>query len=216
MKQEKTKEREILLKRFFFNDRRLYHLGRAMGIIWFEQFDQKFTKDEYAFFSPEEKIEAIQRLVDPKLDDKKFISALNKVGPPDYMTIDKFVGRYYYFDAKEDAVFKLEDKRKEVSKQVKQALRDTGKRGYYLLKAIIELYKEKKQDKAYGGVTWIDILSKVRELGGIYPAPRDIPILKSYRIYYKTGSRRYPTHTIPEEMIITIEKVLDSAKEKES
>jgi hypothetical protein len=37
-------------------------------------------------------------------------------------------------------------------------------------------------------------------------------ILKSYGIYYKTGSRRYPTHTIPEEMIPTIEEELEKWK----
>jgi hypothetical protein len=56
-------------------------------------------------------------------------------------------------------------------------------------------------DRAYGGVVWTDILAKMREIGGDYPAPRDVAIIKSYRIYYKTGSRRYPTHTIPEEII---------------
>ena len=54
----------------------------------------------------------------------------------------------------------------------------------------------------------MDILAKIRELGGVYPSPRDLALLKSYRIYYKTGSRRYPTHTVPEEIIPVVEEVL--------
>jgi len=55
----------------------------------------------------------------------------------------------------------------------------------------------------------VDILAKIRELGGNYPPPRDLALLKSYKIYYKTGSRRYPTHTVPEEIIPLVEEVLN-------
>jgi len=47
---------------------------------------------------------------------------------------------------------------------------------------------------------------------GKYPSPRHLAILKSYKIYYRTGSRRYPTHTIPEEMIPIIDIELEKWK----
>jgi hypothetical protein len=203
------KERRILIRRFFWRDRDIYNLGKNCGIEWFDKYDAKFTKDRYAYFADDERREAIDRIV-KETSDEKFIEALNRVGYPDYIEIDRFIGERYYFDKKEG--FKVADRRDLLRNDVRRALNETGERGYYALKAIIELYKEGRWDRAYGGATWVDILSKVRELGGEYPSPRDIVILKSYGIYYKTGSRRYPTHTIPEEMIPTIEEELEKWK----
>lgn len=207
----KDKERKILLRRFFYNDRRLYNLGKATGIKWFDKFDYKFDKDEYAYFATEEKEEALEELTNPKvLNDEEFVSGLNKVGPPEYMQIDRFVGRYYYFNAREEGTFKLDDRRADLRRDVQGMLDETSNRAYYFLKAIISLYRDGRWDKAYRGATWIDILAEIRDIKGAYPAPRDIAIIKSYRTYYKTGSRRYPTHTVPEEMISTIEETLEN------
>jgi hypothetical protein len=214
MQELRIEERNILLRRFFYDDRRLYKLGKASGLKWFDNFDYRFGKDEYAYFAAEEKQEALMKLTNPKeLNDEIFVSALNEVGPPKYMWIDRFVGKYYYFNAEEGA-FKLENRQDGVRKEVLGALEDTRGRAYYFLKAIIELHDEDKWDKAYGGATWIDILAKIRELKGAYPAPRDIAIVRSYRIYYKTGSRRYPTHTVPEEMIDVVKETLEEWKKK--
>jgi len=56
----------------------------------------------------------------------------------------------------------LENRQENLKKEIQNALEETGKRGFYFLKAIIELYKEGKWDKAYGGATWADILAKIR------------------------------------------------------
>lgn len=157
----------------------------------------------------------MEELTNPeKLDDEKFISALNEVGPPEYTEIDCFIGKHYYFDAKK-GIFRPEDRQGDVRKEVLGALKDTKGRAYFFLKAIIELHKEGKWDKAYGGATWIDILAKIRDIKGAYPAPRDIAIIRSYRICYKTGSRRYPTHTVPEEMKDVVKEILDKWKTQE-
>lgn len=210
-----TEERNILLKRFFYADRRLYKLGKATGLKWFDNFDYRFNRDEYAYFAAEEKQEALMKLSNPKeINDEMFISALNKVGLPKYRPqIDRFVGKYYYFDFNE-GVFKLENRQNDVCEDVIGALEDTKGRAYYFLKAIIKLHDEGKWDKAYGGATWIDILAKIRDIKGAYPAPRDIAIVRSYRIYYKTGSRRYPTHTVPSEMIHVIKETLEKWRKK--
>ncbi len=208
MSQSKVKERNILLRRFFYNDRRLYRLGKVARLKWFDDFDYKFSKDTYAYFVAEEKEKALEELTNPeKLDDEKFISALNEVGLPEYTEIDCFIGKHYYFDIKK-GIFRLEDRQGDIRKEVLGALKDTKNRAYHFLKAIIELHKESKWDKAYGGATWIDILAKIRDMRGTYPAPRDLAITRSYRIYWKTGSRRYPTHTVPEEMIDVINGTL--------
>ena len=203
-------ERRIFLRRFFYNDRRLYKLGKAAKLRWFDNLDYRFGKDKYAYFGDDERKGALERLTSPKeLSDEKFVSALNEVGSLKYRPqIDRFVGKYYYFDA-DEGIFKLENRQSDVRKEVLGALEETKGRAYYFLRAIIELQDEDKWDKAYGGATWIDILAKIRELKGTYPAPRDIAIIKSYRIYYKTGSRRYPTHTVPKEMIDAIKETLE-------
>jgi len=211
----KVEERRILINRFFFDDRRLYQIGKHLGIEWFDKFDTKFAKDKYAYFSLDEKREAIERIIHVS-SDEKFIQAINKImetNPPSYLRIDRFIGRYYFFDA-EKRIFRLEDRRDIIREDVRGALKETRDAGYFFLKAIIELWKEGRWDKAYGGATWVDILAKIRELGGRYPSPRHLAILKSYRIYYKTGSRRYPTHTIPEEIIPVVEEVLKEWERK--
>lgn len=201
---DRLTERKILLKRFYKKDRELYQIGISVGISWFDKFNAKFSRDQYAYFSDDEKREAIERITQ-EVSDEKFVETINKV-KPEYIRIDRFVGEHYYFDKK--IGFKLADMQESLEKDVKRALEETSERGYYFLRAIIELYKEDGWDKAYGGATWIDILAKVREINGKYPSPRDLALLKSYKIYYRTGSRRYPTHTIPEEMIQTLEKIL--------
>lgn len=206
-------EREILLNRFFSDDRRLHSLGKTGRIEWFSKFDRKFGRDQYAYFAGEERLEAKKRIIQD-LDDQAFITSLNEVEKPKYMVIDRFVGEHYYYDSRKDSLFRLEDRRDEVRSDVQGALGDTNGRAYYFLKSIILLYREDAWDKAYRGAVWTDILAKMRELGGGYPSPRDVAIIKSYRIYFKTGSRRYPTHTIPEEMIPTIDEELGKWKEK--
>lgn len=210
---DKSSERRILLKRFFWKDRALYRIGKVAGLDWFNKFDRKFARDKYAYFSLDEKREAIEKIVSIR-SDETFIKAVNEVlkfESPKYLTIDRFVGKYYYFD-KDSMLFKIENRQDIVRKEVREALKETGEAGYFFLKAIIELWKEGRWDDAYGGATWVDILAKIRELGGRYPSPRHVVIIKSYRIYYKTGSRRYPTHTIPEEMIPIIEEELERFK----
>jgi hypothetical protein len=205
---DKNKERKILLQRIFYKDRDFYKIGKLSGLSWFDKFEAKFERDKYAYFTNEEKKEAIEKII-LELPDEKFIEIVNRVFKEEerYIEIDRFVGKYYYFDL--NVGLKLDNKQDELKKEVWKALEETKGRCYYFLKAIIELYKEGRWDKAYGGATWVDILAKIRELRGIYPPPRDLALLKSYKIYYKTGSRRYPTHTVPEEIIPLVEGVLN-------
>jgi len=197
-------ERRILLKRFYYTDRSLFELGTVLRIPWFERFQPKFGRDVYAYFSPEEKLEAIQLLC-TQADDPTFVSALNNVEHPTYLDISRFVGERYFFDGSK---FFLEDRRPALRQDIRAVIEETRGRVAIILRAIISLYHADMWDRAYGGAAWPDILANIREMRGSYPSPRDLTILKSYRIYFKTGSRRYPTHTVPEEMIPTIEEVL--------
>jgi hypothetical protein len=201
-------ERRLLLDRLFYrNDKDLYKLGKNADIPWFRKFSSKFEKDAYAYFSEEEKLEAIERIVAIS-SDIEFANVLNLIFKEKerYLTIDRFVGEHYFYDSTNGIV--LENRQEQIRDDVKNALADTKGRGYYFLKSIIDLHREDKWDSAYGGAAWIDILVKTREIEGPYPAPRDMMLLKSYRLYYKTGSRRYPTHTVPEEIIPVVEEII--------
>ena len=205
---EKKDERKELLRRLFHNkDRDLYNLGKLAGILWFEKFQDKFERYRYAYFADEERREAIERIIS-ELSDEEFVRVVNQVYRMEdrYLEIDRFVGEHYYFDP--DVGVLLENRQSEVETDVWRALEETKGRCYYFLKAIIELYKIGKEDKAYGGVRWQDILAEIRRLKGEYPPPRDLALLKSYKIYYKTGRRRYPTHSVPREIFSVVEKVL--------
>jgi hypothetical protein len=204
----KTIERRMLLRRIFYSDRDLYKIGKLADLAWFSRFEAKFERDRYAYFADEERKEAVERIVS-ELPDDRFVEVVNNVFKEEkrYVEIDRFVGEHYYFDV--STGLKLDNKQEELKKEIWSALEETGGRSYYFLKAVIELYKEGRWDRAYGGATWVNILAKIRELGGVYPPPRDLALLKSYKIYYKTGSKRYPTHTVPEEMIPVVKDVLE-------
>jgi len=206
-------ERRILLRRLFHKDRDLYRTGRMGGISWFDKFETKFERDMYAYFADEERKEALEKIAS-ELPDDKFVEIVNRVFNEErrYVEIDRFVGKYYYFDLSDG--LKLDNRQDKLEKEIWNALEETKGRSYHFLKAIIKLHKEGKWDKAYGGATWVDILAKIRGLGGVYPPPRDLALLKSYKIYYKTGSRRYPTHTVPEEIIPVVEQVIDQYLEE--
>ena len=151
------------------------------------------------------KLEAIELLC-RQADDKTFVSALNRTEHPTYLDIGRFVGERYFFDGSK---FSVENRRPALRENIRAVTEETSGRVAIILRAIISLYHADRWDKAYGGAAWPDILANIREThGSYYPSPRDLTILKSYRIYFKTGSRRYPTHTVPEEMIPTIEEVL--------
>lgn len=205
---DKYHERRVLLNRLFYDDKDLYKIGKIAGITWFDSFEKKFTQDAYARFADEERKEATDLIIKEPTDEV-FANSVNSVFKERdrYLDIKIFIGKNYYFDV--ESGVKCEDRGQEVADRTRGALKETKDRARYFLSAVIDLYKEKKKwDKVFRGATWEDILEKVRELGGSYPSPRDIAILKSFRIYFKTGSRRYPIHTVPEEMMPTIEEVL--------
>jgi hypothetical protein len=54
----------------------------------------------------------------------------------------------------------------------------------------------------------------MREILGRFetPLPRDFVLLKASGIYYKSGSRRYPGHSIPIEIIPAVKEVLEEWK----
>ena len=201
-------ERKIILRRLFQYNEDLYKIGRLAGLDWFNRFEAKLKSGEYPYFTNEEREEAIERIAS-ELPDSKFIEMVNNVFKEveRRLEIDRFVGEHYYFDV--SAGLKLDNKQEELKKEIWEVLEITNGRTYHFLKAIIKLYKEGRWDRTYGGATWWDIMAKIRELKGTYPLLPDLAILKSYKIYYKTGGTRHRTYTVPEEIIPVVEEVLE-------
>ncbi|MGB9760177.1 MAG: hypothetical protein ACP5H3_03810 [Candidatus Aenigmatarchaeota archaeon] len=208
-------EKETILERFFYADRFLFRFGTLAQIPWFERYKVRFEGNKYAYFpSDEERTEAKKIII--SLPREKFIEIANKLFlelkekdefHPDFRF---FFGEIFFFSPEEG--FKIENRRDEVRKAVKKALEETKGRAYYFLKAIINLWKRKEWDKVYDGATFVNITSEIRNLKGSLPSPRDLVILKSYNLYYKHGSRRYPVHSIPKEIIDLVEEEIEKWK----
>jgi hypothetical protein len=148
-------ERKIILRRLFQYNEDLYKIGRLAGLDWFNRFEAKFKSGEYAYFTSDEREEAIERIAS-ELPDSKFIEMVNNVFKEveRRLKIDRFVGEHYYFDV--SAGLKFDNKQEELKKEIWEVLEITNGRTYHFLKAIIKLYKEGRWDRAYGGATWWD------------------------------------------------------------
>jgi hypothetical protein len=207
---EKIEERWVLLSRFFSG--KLYEIGKFLDISWFIQFDEDF---EFAGCVPlygDNEKEALNLIVN-SISDKKLEEVFERF-EPNLWNIESFLGKYYTFVNEK---FRIGSKHNEVRKDVLKALSDTGERGYAFLNAIISLYEEGKCDSVYGGAKFSDIVAKMREITGksIMPSPMDYVLFNSYKIYYKTGSNKYPTHTIPPESIPAVKQALEEFKSAE-
>ena len=128
--------------------------------------------------------------------------------PPRYADFDVFRGYYFYYKFGED--LKEECKWDEVYENTLKALEDTKGRIKPFLKALIVLYSEERPSLMLG-YSLSRIQEKIIELEGRVKnlTPVDYVALKAYKIYYKTGSRRYPEHALPVESIPPIEKALE-------
>jgi hypothetical protein len=209
MNWDKLKERFILLRRFISDSLELYKIGREIGVDIVKRYDHaynEYLKGTY-FYIPHDEREEIIREIARVIKDDKLIEIFNRLKPRDILGIG-FRGKYYSYE--EGKGLTIENAWEKVKKNILEALNQTDERGHAFLKAIVILHEDGKWSGDYYGASYTDILRVMREISGkpLFPAPRDLLIFKSYRIYYKSGSRKYPTHSIPEEIIPVIKEVL--------
>mgnify|MGYP000049956042 CR=1 FL=1 len=210
MNPDKVSERIMLLRRLL-RDEDLYKLAKKLGISEASEYDneyEQYLKSQRSFFMlrSEDKERLIEKIAQ-KASDEVLVEFFNAARPKDPFGVG-FRGRYYVYD--EFRGLRLENGWEEVKRDVFEALKITGERGYAFLKAIIDLHDIGKWKGDWYGASYSDILARMREILGrtVMPAPRDFAVLKSLRIYYKSGSRRYPTHSIPEEIIPAVKEAL--------
>ncbi|WP_309491897.1 peptidylprolyl isomerase [Candidatus Hecatella orcuttiae] len=208
---DKLAERRMLIKRFYYNDKDLYNMGKQAGLEWFNQFDEKHKTAKLQFFTDREREEALEKIIQVN-SDEKFIEILNKVGWPVWINIDRFVGEHYFFDKKRG--FELGDRRNSVRDMVRKVLDERGEKVYCFLKALIQLYREGRWDAARGGALTEDIAAKLRMQGCEPLKAKDIIALRSHRIcYWSGGCRGGPMRcAIPEETIPTVDGELEKWK----
>lgn len=210
----KNEERKILLRRFIAEDVVLYKMAKNLNIDLASKYDNAYERylryGSLFYFSRDDK----NRLIDEiarKISDEELINVFNALKPRDFLGVG-FRGRYYVYE--EGKGLRLENAWDQVKKDVFEALEIAGERGYAFLKAIILLHEEGKWKGDYFGAKYADIIAKMREILGktVFPAPRDFVLLKSFRLYYKSGSRKHPTHSIPEEIIPAVKDALEEWK----
>ncbi len=214
--EEKVRERLLLLDRFL-DDKELYLLAKRVGIEEAQKYDEKYARfqKEGAYFGfSEEERDIIAQKIAKSVTDEELKLFFDELKPEDCTEAGgTFRGKYYTYH--ENKGLELRGSWDEVRQDVLEALKQTGDRGYFYLRAVIELYEEKKGRYNYwDGPSYSEVLSKIREISGklIMPTPRDFAILKAYRLYYKSGSRRYPGHSIPLEIIPAVKRALEEWK----
>jgi len=221
LQDERLRERLMLLARFM-RDKDLIQIALELGldgrVTEYKRRYEESRRRGYSFYLPSEERRRLITEIAEKITDEKLAEIFNKLKPEDRLTdIGCFRGKYYtYYEGGELLLHGSWD---EVKRDVFDALEQTKKRGYAFLKAIIKLTKEmlKKRDIEYCylfGPSYSDILRVMRaELGRfVAPSPRDFAVLKACQIYYKSGSRRYPGHSIPLEILPAVEEALEEWK----
>lgn len=151
-----------------------------------------------------------------RASDERLVEAFKKIRPSLYPDMP-FRGNYYTYLGNGD--LQLKGSWSDVKKDAYELLEKGGERIYAFLKAIIDLTEEmlRKNDPRYCyifGPDYGSVLRKMREILGRLeaPLPRDFALLKASGIYYKSGSRRYPGHSIPLEIIPALKEVLEEWK----
>jgi len=216
-------EKWLLLNRFgyLYNDRLLFELASELNeevndktiTFLIEGKYRKKYEDHIrsgTYFSIWEDRDIFTRFVVDTIDFERLKNLFSK-HPPKYTEFEVFRGYYFYYSL--GGELKKECRWDEVYISTLKAIEDTKGRIKPFLRALIALYTQEKPSLMLGyslskiQEKIIEIEGKVRNL-----TPVDYIALKAYKIYYKTGSRRYPEHALPVESIPPIEKALEDSK----
>jgi hypothetical protein len=214
----KIKEREILFNRYIWNDKITYKTGKALDLKSFDicevEWERAKKYNRYFAIPSESRDKLIKELKERlrSISDEKLVELFSHVEPKNGQGLE-FRGNFYIY--KNDGHLKVASAWDEVKRNVIEVLNETGETGWAFLKAIIIIHEKEKWSRDFEGASFSDILSTMRQLSKkfVYPSPRIYPILKSYGLYYKSGSRQYPTHSIPEEIIPAVDEALNTWKE---
>jgi hypothetical protein len=209
MEWNKEWERVLLLSRLI-NEGDLVCVAAAAGLTEYDELCKKAHQGS-VYLSDEARSRIIKDLM--KIEDEKLIEAFRKTKPRLYPDLP-FRGNYYTYLG--DGDLQLKSSWSEVKRDVHELLEKGGERMYAFLKAVVELTEEllKKHGPRYCyifGPDYGSIVRRMREILGRLetPLPRDFVLLKASGIYYKSGSRRYPSHSILLETLPAVKEALE-------
>lgn len=187
---EKLRERIILLTRLYWSDQ-IHKIGTDLDIEEIKNVENHWSLDYYKSVS----------LLAKKIDDSK-LSEIIANYPTKYIDLGGFQGKHYSLDEKGN--LKFESSWETVRKNVQSALKQWNEKAYSVLKALIN----KKGSSSYFEL--IDEIGKV--LGKEYVPSFLLPRLSPLKLVFKTGSNKYPSWTIPTEIIPVVEEELQKFK----
>jgi hypothetical protein len=184
---DKTKERALLLMRFYWRDR-IFEIGSAANIEYFSQFEDYWETDHY--------VAALE--ISKVISDDDLLRVTSE-NPPRYaLPLGGFQGRYY--SATPDGVVTLSSSREQVLANLHIALEKWGEKAYGLLEALIRLG---------GRAPFYDLVREIEDVLGYEFVPSyHLPRLASLQLVYKTGSNKYPDWTMPPEIVPMVEQEL--------
>ncbi|ODS37814.1 MAG: hypothetical protein A7316_08995 [Candidatus Altiarchaeales archaeon WOR_SM1_86-2] len=192
MMEEKTKERALLLMRFYWEDE-IYRIGRELNILYFNKFEKYWDIDKY------QGALEISKII---TDDSLF--QIIKANPPKYrLSLGGFQGKYY--TATEKGKVEIADSWDNVKKNVQEVLDKWGEKAYGLLQAIIN---------KGGTASYFDLIHEIgKVIGYAYIPSILLPSLRPFKLIFKTGSNKYPDWTMPQEIIPIVQQEIKSYKE---
>jgi len=222
-------ERFLLLKRFGYDvDKLIYELAKDL----LNKAENKKLEELVEKYSPEYEAHSIRGSsfymnyndrseltieVAKMIDSNNLAKLLNEIPPRyDLTGLGIFRGKNYTYIMGQE--LRLESRWDEVYNETIEVIEKTKGRAYHFLNAIIFLYSidaAQKYSYSYGpSLAEIQMVIRSNEGKPIMLAPQDYVLLKAYRIYYKSGSKRYPGHTVPLEIIPPVKKALNDWKNK--
>jgi hypothetical protein len=209
MEWNKEWERVLLLSRLI-NEGDLVCVAAAAGLTEYDELCKKAHQGS-VYLSDEARSKVVKDLM--RIEDEKLVEAFRKTKPRLYPDLP-FRGNYYTYLG--DGNLQLKSSWSEVKRDVHELLEKGGERMYAFLKAVVELTEEllKKHGPRYCyifGPDYGSIVRRMREILGRLetPLPRDFVLLKASGIYYKSGSRRYPSHSILLETLLAVKEALE-------
>ena len=181
---EKIRERVLLLKRF------LYHLEWA----WPNEVKERINREVFNGLLPIDKPINLEELA-RSITDEQLAKMIELSPVKDYYN---FRGKYY--TVKRGGILELRGSWDEVKATVRQVLTIHGKKGYAVLKALVEV------SKAHFEV----IAARASEIYGerLWPSRLIAELRDKWDLAWEVGSRRYPAWAMPEEVKPAVIEVL--------
>jgi hypothetical protein len=216
-------EMYVFFERFLTDDVQIYELA-----LNYEDIDKEINeiikkhKDEYnEYLTKNESFwlcgdgYKLQSLVAKYLDFNTLNEYILKNQPKWCRRLD-FLRGYLYTYSYEDNKLEQKCDWDNVYNDTISVIKETKGRAYCFLRILVDLYYKNPKPDSFYGFTFEELLKKTVEYTGSTKtiAPRDWTILKAYRIYFKTGGKKYPEHAIPIECVPAIDKALEDYKNK--